>query len=92
PHLPEISGACRCRKPGVELFERAAAEHNLDLAKSWFVGDRARDVEPALTLGGRGLLVVHEDQAEDVQRAARLGLARAADLLAAASIIGALGP
>lgn len=92
PHLPEISGACRCRKPGVELFERAAGEHNLDLARSWFVGDRARDVEPALTLGGRGLLVAHEDRAEDVQRAAGLGVARVADLLAAASLIGALGP
>ncbi len=57
PHLPEISGPCDCRKPGVELHRRAAREHDIDLASSIYIGDRWRDVEPALTLGGRGVLV-----------------------------------
>jgi histidinol-phosphate phosphatase family protein len=57
PHLPEISGACDCRKPGVELHRRAAREHDIDLAASLYVGDRWRDVEPALRLGGHGVLV-----------------------------------
>lgn len=57
PHHPDLTGPCACRKPGLALFERAAAEHGLDLARSWFVGDRLKDVEPARALGGRGILV-----------------------------------
>ena len=72
PHHPELTGPCACRKPGVLLHERAAAELGLDLAASLFVGDRWRDVEPALRLGGRGALVPSPDTpAEEVVRAAR---------------------
>ena len=45
------------RKPGAGMFLRAAREHGLDLAASWYVGDRVRDVAPARELGGRGILV-----------------------------------
>ncbi len=57
PHLPEIDGPCRCRKPGPQLYEQAAARFGIDLAESWWVGDRLRDVEPARSFGGRGILV-----------------------------------
>jgi len=55
PHGPE--DGCECRKPGTLLHRRAAAELGLDLARSWFIGDRLRDVEPAAALGGHGILV-----------------------------------
>jgi D-glycero-D-manno-heptose 1,7-bisphosphate phosphatase len=57
PHHPDFTGPCACRKPGTLLFERAIAEHGLDPARSWFIGDRLKDVEPARTLGGQGILV-----------------------------------
>jgi D-glycero-D-manno-heptose 1,7-bisphosphate phosphatase len=57
PHHPDFTGPCRCRKPGPLLFERAAADHGLDLARCWWVGDRLRDVQPAAGFGGRGLLI-----------------------------------
>jgi histidinol-phosphate phosphatase family protein len=57
PHAPDRDPPCRCRKPGVELFERAARDHHFDLARSWYVGDRWRDVEPAQLLKGTGRLV-----------------------------------
>ncbi|HYK10656.1 MAG TPA: HAD family hydrolase [Gemmatimonadales bacterium] len=57
PHHPEITGPCECRKPGTRLFRDASAEHNLDLGRSFYVGDRTSDVEPARALGGRGILV-----------------------------------
>ena len=60
PHLPEISGSCECRKPGVLLYRRAADELGLDPARSAFIGDRWRDVAPAVQLGGRGYLVPSE--------------------------------
>ncbi|MEJ7813378.1 MAG: HAD-IIIA family hydrolase, partial [Gemmatimonadaceae bacterium] len=58
-HAPGANGepACACRKPGIELYRRAAREHDLDLGRSWYVGDRWRDVAPAGTLGGSGLLI-----------------------------------
>ena len=59
PHAPD--DGCRCRKPGTELYERAIAEHRLDAARSFFVGDRLRDVIPARSLGGRGVLVPSAD-------------------------------
>ncbi len=57
PHHPEFTGPCECRKPATGLFRAAAAEHGLDLARSVYVGDRIRDVVPALELGGRAVLV-----------------------------------
>ena len=58
PHLPEITGPCECRKPGPLLYRRAADDLGLDLARSWWIGDRARDVEAADHFGGQGTLVL----------------------------------
>jgi D-glycero-D-manno-heptose 1,7-bisphosphate phosphatase len=58
PHLPELSGPCECRKPGVLLYRQAAERFGIDLSRSWWVGDRARDVLPATALGGHGILVL----------------------------------
>ncbi len=75
PHAPDAtSGAalCECRKPGTLLFRTAAAEHAIDLSRSVFIGDRWRDVAPALELGARGILVPSPDtSSEDVERARR---------------------
>jgi histidinol-phosphate phosphatase family protein len=57
PHHPDYTGPCDCRKPATLLYRRAAAEHGLDLVQSVYIGDRWRDVAPALELGGRGILV-----------------------------------
>lgn len=57
PHAPERDGPCDCRKPGLGLFRKAAGEHAIDLAASWWVGDRLTDVQPAAAVGGTGLLV-----------------------------------
>src|SRR2546430_1172844 len=60
PHHPDFTGPCDCRKPGTLLFRRAVAEHDLSLSGSWCIGDRARDVTPALALGCLGILVANE--------------------------------
>ena len=61
PHHPDISGHCACRKPGTLLFEQAAIEHDVDLVRSAYAGDRFRDVQPGLTLGGLGILVPNDE-------------------------------
>ena len=72
PHHPDFTGPCECRKPGPLLFRRAAADHALDLARSWFIGDRLRDVLPARIFGGHGVLVPSAaTPAEELESAGR---------------------
>jgi len=71
PHHPDVSGPCECRKPGVGLYRRAIAEQDLDGARSLYVGDRWRDVAPAATFGGIGImLLVESTPPDDRDRAA----------------------
>ncbi len=55
PHGPE--DGCACRKPGLEFPRRARAEHGIDLAASFAVGDHPCDVELAAAFGGKGVFV-----------------------------------
>ena len=62
PHHPEGSVAalrceCECRKPKPGQFLRAASELNLDLPRSFAVGDRWKDIEAGEAVGARGILV-----------------------------------
>jgi histidinol-phosphate phosphatase family protein len=55
PHHP--TDGCGCRKPGTELFHRAAREMALTLAGSYVVGDREMDVLAGEALGCETVLV-----------------------------------
>lgn len=57
PHHPTVSGPCACRKPGTQLFRDALRDAGGDPKASFYIGDRWRDVAPALVLGGCGILV-----------------------------------
>jgi histidinol-phosphate phosphatase family protein len=48
---------CGCRKPGGGMVEQAARELNLDLTRSWLVGDRTGDLETARVCGLRSVLL-----------------------------------
>jgi D-glycero-D-manno-heptose 1,7-bisphosphate phosphatase len=83
PHLPELNGPCDCRKPGSLLYRQAAERFSIDLSRSWWVGDRLRDLLPAESLGGRGILVgVTEASHPDARR-----FERTVDLVAAVEMI-----
>lgn len=64
PHAPDRDPPCVCRKPRAGLFERAAAEFDLDLRRSFFVGDRLRDVLPGTSMGGSGFVIGGGDASE----------------------------
>ena len=57
PHHPSYTGPCDCRKPGTKLFEQAASDLGLDLERSWWIGDRVRDIVPGRRLRGQSVLV-----------------------------------
>ena len=61
PHAPDQQPPCACRKPGIALYQQAASEHALDLARSAYIGDRFRDAAPALRFGALGILVPGPD-------------------------------
>lgn len=65
PHHPDLTGSCDCRKPGLLLYQRAIADHAIDPTRSIFIGDRMRDVTPAVALGGRGVLLDVESTPPD---------------------------
>ncbi|MEW6521622.1 MAG: D-glycero-beta-D-manno-heptose 1,7-bisphosphate 7-phosphatase [Thermodesulfobacteriota bacterium] len=63
PHHPEAREAryrrdCDCRKPKNGLFFRAAEEMELDLSRSYVVGDRWSDLKAAAGCGAKGILVL----------------------------------
>jgi len=45
------------RKPGTLMFERAIAKFDVDIAQSWMIGDKERDMLPAKKLGIRTILL-----------------------------------
>ena len=62
PHHPSLGEPpyrqdCDCRKPRPGLLERAAREHEIDLARSYVIGDRYGDVQLAWKVGAKGVLV-----------------------------------
>jgi D-glycero-D-manno-heptose 1,7-bisphosphate phosphatase len=81
------------RKPSPELVLTAAREHDIDLAQSFFVGDRLTDIECGLAAGCRTILLNHAkssraeaDEEEDVV-ARRKAQFRAKDLHQAVDFI-----
>ena len=55
PHHP--NDGCRCRKPNVGMVERAVSELQLDLRRSYLIGDHARDIQLANRVGAKAILI-----------------------------------
>lgn len=93
PHLPELTGPCDCRKPGLGLYKQAIAEHELDATKSLFAGDRWRDVQPGRALGGFCVMLdVASTPPDDRERARREAVTTAGSLSEAVNLFFATLP
>ena len=55
--VPEFSMDCECRKPKTGLIEQACTTFDIDLSRSFMVGDMCSDMEFADRAGIRGILV-----------------------------------
>lgn len=55
--VKEFAVNCACRKPQPGMLLQAAADLNLDLQRSWFVGDILDDIEAGNRAGCRTILV-----------------------------------
>jgi histidinol-phosphate phosphatase family protein len=57
PHHPDEN--CECRKPSPYLILKAAREHDVDLTRSWMIGDRESDLEAGRAAGCGHVLLFH---------------------------------
>ena len=55
-HAPDEN--CLCRKPKPGLLHQAAKDLNIDLERSYVVGDRFNDIHLAANVGAKGILVL----------------------------------
>lgn len=55
--LPHLAVACDCRKPEPGMLLNAARERDIDLTRSWMVGDILDDIEAGNRAGCRTALV-----------------------------------
>lgn len=60
PHHPQYgeNRDCVCRKPEPGMLLQAAREHDIDLSRSYMIGDKAADVEAALAVDAIPILVL----------------------------------
>ena len=56
PHSPKENCACRKPKPGMLL--KAKKNHNINMSKSWLVGDKETDITAAINSGIKQTIIV----------------------------------
>ena len=71
PHHPDAivkkyKSDCLCRKPGIALFEQAIKRWDIDIDKSFAIGDRLRDLEICYDSLCKGILVGSRQEEIDI--------------------------
>ncbi|MEO6883174.1 MAG: HAD family hydrolase [Bacteroidia bacterium] len=67
PHHPDQTN-CICRKPDSLLVEKGLARFNIDASKSFFIGDKLRDVQAAEKAGVKGILIEANSPLSEVKK------------------------
>lgn len=59
PHHPDFGAIreCVCRKPMPGMIEKATQDFDIDLGRSWLVGDKTSDIQAGLAAGVKAILV-----------------------------------
>lgn len=69
--VPELSGACDCRKPASGMLLDSAHELGLDLARSWMLGDTDTDIAAGAAAGCKTALIEYPGSAHKRRGGAR---------------------
>jgi len=59
PHVPDAG--CACRKPNPGMLFNAQRDLDVDLSRSYVIGDRYLDIQMARSVGARSVLVLSGD-------------------------------
>jgi len=59
PHHEDFSDPedCNCRKPATGMFDQAQQKYDIDISRSWMIGDSVADIVAAANLGIPSILV-----------------------------------
>jgi D-glycero-D-manno-heptose 1,7-bisphosphate phosphatase len=72
--VPPYNVACGCRKPRPGMLTAAADALDIDLARSYMVGDRIGDIEAGHTAGARTVLVLTGNGMNAMEECRRAGV------------------
>lgn len=64
--IPELKIECNCRKPKPGMLFNAAKDFNIDLSKSWMIGDAENDICAGKNAGCRTALIGNEEYGQDI--------------------------
>lgn len=62
-----------CRKPSPVMIVQAAAEHEIDLSKSYMIGDKSSDIECGINAGVKTVLIDYEADHNEISILHNLG-------------------
>ena len=93
PHLPEgrvarYAKVCSCRKPQPGMLLQGAAKWNVDLTRSFAVGDSERDVEAGRRAGCRSILISPDRPGDTSAHTVAADLSEAAEVILASPATG----
>ncbi len=60
PHSPDKD--CECRKPKIGMLTQAINDFNIDLEKSWLIGDKISDIQTAVNANIKNTILIKEDK------------------------------
>jgi D,D-heptose 1,7-bisphosphate phosphatase len=68
PSHPEFSSEeeCRCRKPSPQMILEASEKFNIDLSKSYMIGDYESDIQAGIRAGLKTILLKTDKFAESI--------------------------
>ena len=64
--IPELKFDCECRKPKPGMLLKAAEDFNIDLSKSWMVGDGKNDIKAGENAGCKTCLIGKDEFEQDM--------------------------
>ncbi|MBF7047756.1 HAD-IIIA family hydrolase, partial [Campylobacter volucris] len=59
-HCPHLQG-CECRKPKPAMLLKAKEEFNIDMEKSFFIGDNLTDMQAGINAKVKNLFLINDD-------------------------------
>ena len=68
PFHPEFSNKeqCNCRKPSPKMVFDASKDHEIDLSKSYFLGDRGSDILCGIKAGIKTIFLENQKYSEEI--------------------------
>ena len=64
--ISELKFDCECRKPKPGMLLKAAEDFNIDLSKSWMVGDGENDIKAGENAGCKTCLIGKNEFGQDM--------------------------